>query len=110
MIKKEEDREKFEVVFVEGIEDDFIKYNISEEDILRIKIILTLHQQQVLSSSSFLKGIKHKIRKYRLFGKYRLFFCVKDYTIYCLAFLHRKECYKKESINKILTLVKEINK
>tara|TARA_Y100000310_G_C20570430_1_gene757720 strand:- start:599 stop:916 length:318 start_codon:yes stop_codon:yes gene_type:complete len=100
--------EKFEVIFVEGIEDDFLKYNIKEETILKIQAKLTLYSERLPKITQPLKGIQYKIRKYRI-GKYRLFLYTKDFTIYCLAFIHRKECYKSENINKILTMVRNID-
>ena len=99
--------EKSEVVFVEGIEDDFLKYNIKEETILKIQTKLSLYSKRLPKITQPLKGVQYKIRKYGI-GRYRLFLYIKDFTIYCLAFIHRKECYKRESINKIVTMVRKI--
>ena len=101
--------ERFDIVYSEEIGDDFIKYKIKENFIIKIHNKLSLHSNRIISISQSVKGTHYKIRKYR-FGKYRLFFTIEDYTIYCLGFLHRKDSYKKESINKMITLVREIQK
>jgi len=101
--------EKLEVVFIEGMEEDFIKYKIKEEEILKIEAKIKLYSDKICSMTQPIKNIKENIRKFR-WGKYRLFLHIKDYTIYCLAFLHRKECYKKESINRTLTAVRNIGR
>lgn len=99
--------ESFEVVFIEGIEDDFVEYKISEEQIFKIKNKIDSLSSNIFSLSQKLVGFPNNLRKIR-FGDYRLFVYIENFTIYCLAFIHRKECYKKESLNRIFTLVKNL--
>ncbi len=99
--------DKYEIVFVEGMEDDFLKYGISQEQIVKIRNKVVFTSKNMQHFSELIKGVPYKVRKMR-FGDYRLFLYIKNFAVYCLAYVHRRECYKRESINKIVQMVKSI--
>lgn len=101
---------QYEINWVEGIEQDFLNARLTEIDILKIKSKLDSISDNPTTRSERVKGVPTSYLRKLKFGNYRLFIYIDDkgMNIYCLAFLPRKDCYNKISLNKVLTLVKEI--
>jgi len=90
-----------EVKFVDGIEDDFLRYKLTNEEVLSIKAKLLLNNSRILKLSQRVNELSKDIRKIR-FGDYRLFFILKNTTFYCLAYYNRRESYKTKFLKRVL--------
>ena len=102
-------KRKYEVLFVEDIEEDFVNLNFNENQLQSIinKIeAIAAHPNPKLVTERVMNTPLRKIP----FGKYRLFLHIDDQTevIYCLAIIHHNRCYKPKEIKKVITLLKNI--
>lgn len=97
-----------EINWVEGIEDDFEL----EKELIKVKTRMTnLVSLNVSKHSDRVLGLPDNIRRVKFGQDRRLFILVDSIAeiIYCLAYLPRKTCYSKKSLNKVLSIVKEIS-
>lgn len=99
---------KHEVVFVDGIEDDFIEEGLSDTEILAVKnklIKISEHQNPSLLTERVLNTPLRKMP----YKNFRVFLHINDETLYCLAIRHHNRCYKTQEIRKILTVLEKIS-
>ncbi len=98
----------YEVVYTDGIEKDFKDLNLDENDVIsldnRLKVIAQ-HPNPLLLTDRVLNT---HVRKIPFNNKLRVFLHIANETIYCLAVRHHNNCYKKQELNKILTLYKRL--
>lgn len=93
----------WEVNYAEGVDEDFT----SEKELMRVKDKMDIVSLNPIYYSKSIKNTPANLRTIR-FGDFRLFILLNQNTetIHCLAYLPRKHCYDKKSINKVLTRVK----
>lgn len=94
--------------WIEGIEDDFS----CEKELLRAKakVDLACCNNPYLHTEK-IKGVNIEGLRKITIGDHRLFILLNDETenMYCLSYLPRKNCYNKISLNKVLTIIKNIS-
>jgi len=98
---------QWKINWIEGIENDFI----SRDDLFNVKEKMDIISENPNSHSKRVKGIFGvNLRRVR-FGQFRLFIFLDPIIeeIYCLAYLPKKKCYSRKSMNKVLTLVKQVS-
>lgn len=102
---------QYEISWIDGIDEDFLEANLTENEVMKIKSKMDYVAQSPLNYSERIKGVPTSFLRRVKFGNYRLFIYLEDrvMVIYCLAFLPRKKCYDKVSLNRVLNLVKRIS-
>ncbi|MBU0461373.1 MAG: type II toxin-antitoxin system RelE/ParE family toxin [Nanoarchaeota archaeon] len=100
----------FELVVTAGFEEDVEKLRLSHEQIDKLLSKLEKFSVERANPHTWterVKGLALDIRKFR-FGEYRLFLHISDPTIYILAIEHRRECYKAQSLNRIVSIAAKV--
>lgn len=101
----------YELLWVEGIDEDLKKTD--EKFFFRLvsKLQFICNSNDPFRITDSIKGMPTDIRKIRL-GEMRIFLHIKNIlkNIYCLLIKHRKEAYKRKTLNEILTIRKKLNK
>jgi len=107
----------YELVWEEDVIKDFKKFEITEDEFNYIES--KLNKKRIndfpFRVTKKLKGINAEIRTFKIDIKnvpFRIFFYINETTrtIYGLAISPRKNCYNKESLNKIIQQVRAIKK
>lgn len=96
----------FEVAYAEGIECDFKELRLKDTDVLALDGKLrsiAQHQSPTLVTE---RVMNTPLRKIPFKDKLRVFLSIDipNETIYCLGIRNHSNCYKKQELNKILTI------
>lgn len=100
----------YEIVYVEGVEDEFAQVNLSLARIIAIKDKLKLignHSNPQILTDRVLNTPLRKIP----FGNYRIFLYInkKVEVIYILSIKHHNKCYKRKELNKVLSILNRLS-
>ena len=94
----------YQIFYTQKLEDDFLRNNVSVKRVRKTQQKLVFLAEDIFRHSQTLVGFHYSLRKVR-FGDCRLFIYIEYKSIFVLAFLRRSECYKRENLNKIASVI-----
>lgn len=80
---------------------------LNEKEFLKVKSILHRNLDNIHIRTKQVEAIGNKIRRLRI-GNNRLFLLIQRDIVFCVAYLGRKDAYKKITINKLRLLITKL--
>lgn len=97
----------WQINWVKQISDDFL----DENEFFKVRKKMERIALNPLQHTARIKNLPSNIRRIRMGSEMRMIVLMNNITkeITCLKYLPRKNCYSQKSMNKVLTIIKDIS-